>query len=930
MTPNRWQRLEALFEAALELEPDRRPAFLQRECAGDLEMLGEVQRMLAADSDDGHDLRRVVDAEALRAVAEAEEEPADGRRIGPWLITGVLGRGGMGSVFRAMRADDQYRKQVAIKVLRHGLESDFALARIRYERQILSNLEHPNIARMIDGGESGGLPYIVLEFVEGETLTTYCEKRGQTVPQRLELFQQVCEAVEYAHQHLVVHRDLKPSNILVTPEGRVKLLDFGIAKLEDPDWRPEAAAETATGMRMMTPEYASPEQVRGEPVSAATDVYSLGAVLFELLTGAKAQSITTTDPLAVARIVCQREVPRPSTAALPAHRRALQGDLDNIILKAMQKEPARRFASVEQFSADIRRHLAGLPVRARPDTPAYRLSKFLRRNAWGVAAGLAVTLSLAGGTAASLHQARRAERRFEQVRSLANSFLFEFHDKIANLPGSTEARQLVVAKALTYLSSLAAESGGDRSLRLELASAYLKVGDVQGDPSASNLGQREAAMVSYGRALEIARELVRERRDTEALRALAWAHVKTGSGRRSDNLPEAISLLRAAVQYSEELRNIAGKPDDELMLESHRVLGDAYTQQLDWQAARTEFRASLESAERLAALNRAGEWNDRAEEAVVRCQQRVSKAEAMRGDLEGAMKGFRRAVELGREMLQKHPNRASIQRNLIINYMECGRFLGNPRVPNLGRPEEAMVYYEQAGQFARSMRAYDPKDEFALRSEIAYLLSTGDTLGPIDPVRSLARLRQALAANAGSRDKLSQQSFDLQIGMSMVLAFERLGQYRAALEMQDQVSAKRLAAEATAKSHEDFEENKVEDALRRAHVLYSARQFEAACRMAEGQVQQAAAFGTRFSNDLSLVWMHADAVLLLARCQYQLAKLAGGSPTRSAALRASAQAAARQCRAIWDTWLSRHPGNVFVDRNRQLAVAFEQELASPQ
>ncbi|QOY88299.1 serine/threonine-protein kinase [Paludibaculum fermentans] len=928
MTPDRWQRLESLFEAALALEPEQRPAFLAHECAEDQELRVEIERMLAADADDGRDLRQVVDSEALRTVAEAGNEPADGRRIGPWLITGVLGRGGMGSVFRAIRADDQYRKQVAIKVLRHGLESEFALARIRYERQILSNLEHPNIARMIDGGESGGLPYIVLEFVEGESLTTYCENHRLTVPQRLELFQQVCEAVQYAHQHLVVHRDLKPSNILVTADGRVKLLDFGIAKLEDPEWHPEAAAQTATGMRMMTPEYASPEQVRGEPVSAATDVYSLGAVLFELMTGAKAQSITTTDPLSVARVVCQREIPKPSTAAVPAHRKALRGDLDNIILKAMQKEPSRRFASVEQFSSDIGRHLAGLPVRARPDTPAYRLSKFVRRNVWGVAAGMTVIASLAGGIAVSLHQARRAERRFEQVRSLANSFLFEFHDRIANLPGSTEARQLVVDKALTYLSSLAAESGGDRSLQLELASAYLKVGDVQGDPSASNLGQREAAMVSYGRALEIARTLVRERRDAESLRTLAWAHVKNGSGRRSDNLPEAISLLRTAVQLSGELAKLAGRPDDELMLESHRVLGDAYTQQLDWEAARTEFRASLESAERLAALNQTGELNARAEEAVLRCQQRVSKAEAMRGDLEGAMAGFRRAVALGREMLQKYPNRASIQRNLILNYVECGRFLGNPRVPNLGRPEEAMVYYEQAGQFARAMRAYDPKDEFALRSEIAYLLSTGDTLGPIDPVRSLARLRQALAANAELADKLSRQSFDLQIGMSMVLALERLGQYKEALEMQDQVTAKRVATEAESKSREDFEENTVEDALRRAHVLYSAKQFEAACQLTRSQVQPAAAFGTRYANDLSLVWMHADAYLLLARCQQQLAKDPGAPPARRTALRASAQEAASQCRAVWDHWSSRHPRNAFVDRNRQAAVQLEQELAS--
>lgn len=898
MTPQRWQRLEELFEAAVALPPAQRAAFLSTNCQGDEALLAELEQMLEADGDGGEDLRRLVSDEARRAV-EAEAV----RRIGPWQVTGVLGRGGMGSVFRAERADDQYHKQVAIKMLRPGLDSEFALARIRYERQILSSLEHPNIARMIDGGTHDGQPYIVLEFVEGETITAYCEARRLDVPARLRLFRQVCDAVQYAHQHLVVHRDLKPSNILVTGEGWVKLLDFGIAKLEDPEWQPEAAAETSTGMRLMTPEYASPEQVRGEPVTAATDVYSLGAVLFELLTGNKAQSIITTDPLSVARVVCEREMQRPSAAAAPELRRALAGDLDTIVLKAMQKDPARRFASVEQLSADIGRHLEGLPVRARPDTLAYRAAKFVRRNPWGLAAALAVAASLTAGTAVSIHQARRAERRFQQVRSLANAFLFEFHDKIADLPGSTEARQLVVDKALTYLSSLQAEAEDDRSLRLELASAYRKVGDVQGDPSTSNLGQRRAALASYRRSLELARALVAEQRDDASLRALAWALIKTGSARRDENLPEAVALLKEAVATASETR------DDELLLESHRLLGDAYSQQLDWESARGEFQQSLRSAERLAATR----LSERAEEAVVRCQQRVSKAEAMRGELEAAMQGFVRAVELGRAMLRRHPNRASYQRNLIINYMECGRFSGNPRVPNLGRPREALGYYEEAGTLARQMRASDPKDEFALRSEIAYLLTVGDTLGPVDPALSLSRLHESLALNRQLPDALSRQSFDLQIRMSLVLALERLRRYPAALAMQDQVDALRAAATGSERTGDEFQQNLAEDRLRRAQVLCSAGRFAEARALARRQVEVAAGFAQRYPNDLSLVWMHAGAWLLVARCESGLAQF-----------RSQARDSAARSVAVWDGWLRSHPGNPFVTRNRLDALRLAQ------
>jgi len=408
LNPEQWAEVERLFRGAAELPPEERADFLQRECAGQ-DLRQEVASLL---EHSGEGLPSASEAIQSAAAALAQEPDPDerliGTRLGPYKVEAIAGHGGMGAVYRAARDDAEFHQHVAIKLVRVAAESPSTLRRFRQERQILARLSHPNIARLLDGGSTPeGVPYLVMEFIEGEPITAWCERQSLTIEQRLRLFLSVCEAVEFAHRNLVVHRDLKPANILVTAEGVPKLLDFGIAKMLAPE---EGAAASTLGARAMTPEYAAPEQVRGDPVTPAADVYSLGLILHEMLTGKRAQSIPDCSPAAIARIVCVEEPPAPSSV-----RPELAGDLDSIVRMALRKEPERRYRSAGQLGGDIARHLDGLPVTARPDTLAYRAAKFVRRNRAAVVAGAVVVVSLAGGLTFAVMAGYVAEKRLSRA-----------------------------------------------------------------------------------------------------------------------------------------------------------------------------------------------------------------------------------------------------------------------------------------------------------------------------------------------------------------------------------------------------------------------------------------------------------------------------------------------------------------------------------
>ncbi|MBC8030280.1 MAG: serine/threonine protein kinase [Pyrinomonadaceae bacterium] len=566
MRSNDWQKVEELLDAALDLAPDARARFLDELSATKPDLRREVESLLVCEEKvDGF---LATPALALSSDffedAEAVEERA-GQTVGHYRIIREIGRGGMGAVFLAERSDGEFQQEVALKVVRRSFADSELARRFRRERQILASLNHPNIARLLDGGVStDGEPYFAMEHVEGVRIDDYCAAENLRTEERLKLFLAVSRGVAYAHQHLVVHRDIKPSNILVTADGTPKLLDFGIAKLLDDEGTNE---HTRTELRAFTPVYASPEQARGERVTTASDVYSLGVLLQHML-GNGHRSETPGQQTSVANVPTDQE----QGSKRNRHRqRFLSAELANIIAMARREEPARRYASVAQFAEDVQNYLDGLPTRAQKDSFTYRAGKFIRRNRLTVGAAALVALALVVGLAVALWQANaarrerdRAERRFNDVRQLSNALLSDIAPKIERLPGSTDARQAVLTQSLKYLDSLANEAAGDLQLQSELASAYEKVGDLQGNPTNPNLIALADALASYEKANAMRRNLLeRNPRDFERRRMMANNYRALGDIRWQTNEPaESLNNSQAALGlYSELLAEHPGSTD---------------------------------------------------------------------------------------------------------------------------------------------------------------------------------------------------------------------------------------------------------------------------------------------------------------------------------------------------------------------------------
>ena len=717
-----WDRINALFHEALDLDPDAREALLARTAEKDPDLALEVRSLIASHEEAGAFLETPAGLPLLKSMA-----PGD--RLGPYRIIEEIGRGGMGVVYRAVRDDEHFRKEVAIKVIDPMMRSGEILKRFRAERQILAMLDHPHIARLIDGGTApDGSPYLVMEHVSGKPLLQYCNEHRLGVDDRLQLFLTVCDAVQFAHQRLVVHRDLKSDNVLVMEDGSPRLLDFGIAKLMSHEAGGAPATITAPAARMLTPDYASPEQIRGEPVTVASDVYSLGVVLYELMTGTRPLHFETRTPEEILRVVTQEEPTVPSTAVArvrsdetasllgstpPRLRRRLAGDLDYIILKALEKDPGRRYASVDQLGRDIHRYLESLPVLGRGRTTAYLLSRLVRRHRVAFATGGLVALALVAGLIGTAWQAHiagierdRAKRRFDDVRSLAHAVVFDLHDAIENLPGSTKARELLVMHALRYLDNLSKEASGDPGLQHEMGVAYGKIGDVQGRPEFSNLGRTSDARRSYERSLALLRAAAASAPDSTYIsRDLSLTMQRLGDLLwRLGERDEALKLHLEA--KSRILAERAKHPEESLLLGDLGVAADRLSDMRlaagDTLGALREAVDGAGSAEQLARQN--PDDPARRRNAMVSYAKRASLL-AVSGDRAGAARDYRRSEDLALECVRALPDHTDAKRDLSVVYSMRATFLADG-----GEIDSALVLYDRAMKISEALAASDPSD----------------------------------------------------------------------------------------------------------------------------------------------------------------------------------------------------------------------------
>ena len=693
MSDSHWDRLEALFEAACALPLGERDAFLKRECGDDLGLRDEVQSLLDADRSSNH----LLDGSALDLAPPLAAPLTPGRQIGPYRVTAELGEGGMGAVYLAERCDGQFEQRVALKVVRFGLASPALVRRFGEERQILARLEHPGIARLLDGGVTdGGLPWFSMEYVEGEPIDRWCERRGLGVRARLELFAAVCDAVQYAQNNLVVHRDLKPSNILVTGDGAVKLLDFGIAKLVATNSEADdRALRTLTAAPLMTASYAAPEQLLGGRITTATDVYALGMVLYELLAGGRAYEVAGLTPTQLERAVCVDAPARPSSTVRDSRqRRHVAGDLDNICLKALAKEPERRYATAGQLGEDIRLHLSGLPVRARPATFGYLARKAIRRYRpqLTVAAAALVVLIVLGAwfTHRIAHErdlARREAARTTQVAKFLTS-LFRVSDPEEARGKDISARELLQRGAARVGTELAGQPDLQATMDGVLGNVYLNLGlhdesdslltravalkqrlHVRDGPEyaeqLSNLGQLRVEQGRYADADSVLTAALAIQRRDRRLEDTRIASTMVSLGHIADLLGD---YVRAEVLYREAIAvcKSSPKPDD---LRLSTAMGALALELLDrdrLDESEKLFRETLE-------LQRRTLGDDHPEVATTLFN--LGLLLSNRGDFAGAEKIQRETMTLDRKLYgDEHPNVAYDLNNLAYLERQKGDF----------------------------------------------------------------------------------------------------------------------------------------------------------------------------------------------------------------------------------------------------------------
>jgi len=764
MQTEQWEKIENYFHEALKLTHEQRDSFLRNLSGENPDLAATVKQLLDSHFESGLFLEHPVFDDIISFPDE---------RVGSWKIIRQIGKGGMSTVYLAERADGSFSRRVAIKFLHGFAPGQELFNRMRAEQKILASLDHPHICRLLDAGvHSNGRPYFIMEYIDGQSIDKWCEDQNLSIEQRLELFIQVCEAVSYAHQRLIVHRDIKPSNILVDKKGTVKLLDFGIAKIVQSNDQDRPV--TKTGVDIMTPEYASPEQFQNQPITTATDVYALGQLLYLMLTDTLPYDFEDKSSFEIGKIVTESIPEKPSGKVLGVHSatgqsssfeglstrqvaRKLRGDLDNIILKALRKDHERRYQSAEQLKNDILNYIQDKPVSARRESFAYVSKKFFTRHKTSVIATGFAALMLMGLTLFSVWQAdvaesqkEIAEQRAENIRGMANSLIFDLHDSVVNLPGSTPIRESIVAEAVNYLDQLAKTENAENKDLLDLAVAYQKIGDVQGNPTNSNLGRPSDALESYQKGLGFVQTVLNSEPDhIRGRELLATIYEKTADVQGElGNLSKAhASMLNSMEIYknlSEEfpgnryrqfsytislikLGDLTGNPNFSNLGEREEALriyqsaemvllpifndqpdnvdylkymgilyeriGTVYESEQYIEEAIWSFEESMKLRQRL--LERAPFNTEYLRESAI-SHEKMADVHKNQNQLKESLYHYTEAHALFTRLADSDPENSLAQRSLAISYIHLGDLFYHPDQPNFNDKSESRKKFDQS------------------------------------------------------------------------------------------------------------------------------------------------------------------------------------------------------------------------------------------
>jgi tetratricopeptide (TPR) repeat protein len=890
-----WATLKPYFDRALDLDETARSAWLAELRQQD-PVVGEgVARLLAHH-------RAGADEQFLEgsAMPLPPRPVVVGQALGAYTLVAPLGQGGMGTVWRAERNDGRFTRLAAIKFLTVALKHR-GEDRFRHEGRILGRLTHPHIANLIDAGVSEtGQPYLVLEHVDGVPIDRYCDEHGLDVTARVRLFLDVLAAVAHAHSHLIVHRDLKPSNVLVTRDGQVKLLDFGIAKLLEDD-AVAGASLTRDGDVAMTPQFATPEQLTGAAVSTATDIYGLGVLLYLLVTGQHPAQSSLRSPADLMKAIVEQAPPRASDAGVdPRTRRLLRGDLDTILAKALRKDPNDRYPSATAFADDLRRYLGHEPIAARPDAFAYRAVKFIRRNRWPVAAAAAVFIMLASALYVVNRERVIAENRFRQLRHLSEQ-VFNLDSRISRLPGATEACQALVSLSLEYLEGLAADARGDLDLATDLASGYWRVGRIQGVPPELNLGDFKQAEVTLAEGAALIDTVLAKRpNDRRALQQAA--HIA------QDRMIIADSERREADALKHAQRAVANQ-------EAILRLGNASASELN-DAATTLSNVALahlnlslyEEAARLARRQVDVAWRHNLDPRY-RAIGLSLLANALRsqGNLEEALPAIREARTITDTVSNPNEQGRMIERYPIL--LREGLILGEDRAPSLARPADALVPLKEAFAMVDAAAARDARD-FTSRGRAGTLgREIGDILRWQDPAEALryydagiGRLGEIQNNVRARRDRavlLAESSYALRALGRPSAAKSRLDDATAILEATGDAGADRLTLDSEAAHLLRAGADHHADTGRVTEAIHSYDQLIGKILAASPNVDR----DLRNAYSLSLLY---ESLARLHR--------ANGDPTAAAAVQG-------KIASLWEPWNQKLPNNPIV-QSRLKASAY--------